>query len=282
MFGPFEMTRSTSVERADSRILCLTESDYYFSGGVHGSYAVFGSTFDTVTGNELQLEDLSNRPAEFPAVCLELLQAKADALQESALKENYQVLYDNYREYLPGLLRYQNWYLNDDGLVVIANPYEIAPYASGLQEFTLFYSELEAYLKPEYMPAAKTGGEGTLSIAFAARAAGGLLVDLGTGGSGQPVVLTAAGDVRDLKIRSVSFNVYESGVYLRDDNTVWYTDKLADGENVTVLTWIPDVLPSVAVEWQENGETQRLYIFQSGKDGSLILMTAEDLGLPNW
>ena len=62
----------------------------------------------------------------------------------------------------------------------------------------------------------------------------------------------------------------------RIDGTLWYAGHLSDGESFCVQTWIPDVVPNLALSWRDAGGEHMKYIFQSGMDGSLILMDGEE------
>ena len=58
--------------------------------------------------------------------------------------------YDDVGEYETDVYRFvqsNQWYFNDEGLVVFANPYEIAAYAYGMIECEISYEELEEGLK---------------------------------------------------------------------------------------------------------------------------------------
>ena len=61
----------------------------------------------------------------------------------------------------------------------------------------------------------------------------------------------------------------------RTDGTLWYAGRLADGESVCVQTWIPDVMPNLAISWRDADGEHVKYISQSGMDGALILMDGE-------
>ena len=45
-----------------------------------------------------------------------------------------------------------NFYFNDNGIVIYFQSYEIAPYASGSPEFNISYSFLRNYLKKDFIP----------------------------------------------------------------------------------------------------------------------------------
>lgn len=75
---------------------------------------------------------------------VELLNSKLEKLSEDA---KYSDLWEK-----PYITNKQNecFYFDDNGLVIFYPPYELSYYARGFVEFTVPYSELYGYLKPEY------------------------------------------------------------------------------------------------------------------------------------
>ncbi|MCH5250988.1 MAG: DUF3298 and DUF4163 domain-containing protein [Lachnospiraceae bacterium] len=126
--------------RADTNVISFVITTYSFTGGAHGLEQTFGINYDAVTGELIDFADLSDDPDKFYNDTLEynkeLAQTdeykermfEADFLEEDALEN---VLYAD-----------KKWYLSDEGLVFISNPYELGPYAAGIIEFTIPYSEL--------------------------------------------------------------------------------------------------------------------------------------------
>ena len=50
--------QSYNVMRADSQVISLRSYNNDYTGGIHGDYAYYGTTFDTVTGEELKIQDI--------------------------------------------------------------------------------------------------------------------------------------------------------------------------------------------------------------------------------
>lgn len=76
----------------------------------------------------------------------------ADCVAETLLAEHGEDLFDyddkgNLKKDVSRFLQEHQWYFNDKGLVVFANPYEIAAYAYGMIECEISYEELEQGLK---------------------------------------------------------------------------------------------------------------------------------------
>lgn len=270
-FSSYSLMRQTNVRYNARYLLSLTYDDTSFMGGAHGYTGRYGHTFDIRTGQELTLADLADNYDAFLSAAVEQLRDISYGAEYAAYGLN-----EGYEEQLAGLFREGNWYFNDEGLVLIANPYELASYAAGLIEFTLPYAWLAYQIKADYLPAEREA-DGTLTaeLSESADAAGSAtyVYDTGTGGLGACVTFTASGTVEDIELNAVTYLEY-SNLY-RVDGTLWYAERLSDGESVCVQTWIPDVMPNLAISWRDSEGEHTKYISQSGMDGSLILMDGE-------
>lgn len=270
-FIPYALRREANVRYAGRYLLSITYDDTSFMGGAHGYTGRYGHTFDIRTGQELTLADLADNYDAFLSAAVEQLKDISYGAEYAAYGLN-----EGYEEQLAGLFRDGNWYFNDEGLVLIANPYELASYAAGLIEFTLPYAWLTYQLKADYLPAESTAdGALTAELSESADTTGSAayIYDTGTGGLGACVTFTASGTVEDVELNAVTYLEY-SNLY-RVDGTLWYAELLSDGESVCVQTWIPDVMPNLAISWRDSEGEHTKYISQSGMDGSLILMDGE-------
>ena len=270
-FSSYSLMRQTNVRYNARYLLSLTYDDTSFMGGAHGYTGRYGHTFDIRTGRELTLADLADNYDAFLSAAVEQLRDISYGAEYAAYGLN-----EGYEDQLAGLFREGNWYFNDEGLVLIANPYELASYAAGRIEFTLPYAWLAYQIKADYLPAEREA-DGTLTaeLSESADAAGSAtyVYDTGTGGLGACVTFTASGTVEDIALNAVTYLEY-SNLY-RVDGTLWYAERLSDGESVCVQTWIPDVMPNLAISWRDSEGEHTKYISQSGMDGSLILMDGE-------
>ena len=270
-FYSYSLMRQTNVRYNARYLLSLTYDDTSYLGGAHGYTGRYGHTFDIRTGQELTLADLADNYDAFLSAAVEQLKDISYGAEYAAYGLN-----EGYEDQLAGLFRDGNWYFNDEGLVLIANPYELASYAAGLIEFTLPYAWLAYQIKADYLPAEREA-DGTLTaeLSESADAAGNAtyVYDTGTGGLGACVTFTASGTVEDIELNAVTYLEY-SNLY-RVDGTLWYAELLSDGESVCVQTWIPDVMPNLAISWRDSEGEHTKYISQSGMDGSLILMDDE-------
>lgn len=266
---------SGEVMRGDGAVLSLLCCTYAYTGGAHGSYDYFGQNFSTVTGEELSLDDLTDKPEELRAALTEhiLAAAKEDAEELFDVEGFTERVYDT-----------DAWYLTDEALVIVAQVGEIAAGARGKVEFAVPYSELEGLVKAEYIPepSEASGTAADLSIAFAEDAAdtpvaasvqvlrseseAEYLVDyriVAAAGMG-PISLhgssIAAGDV------IIPYDEEPVVIYDTGDEYAWI-NKLDAGEALAVSSVFMDT-PQFCLKLSDGAVLQ---IAQSGKDGSLLL-----------
>ena len=161
-FYSYSLMRQTNVRYNARYLLSLTYDDTSYLGGAHGYTGRYGHTFDIRTGQELTLADLADNYDAFLSAAVEQLKDISYGAEYAAYGLN-----EGYEEQLAGLFREGNWYFNDEGLVLIANPYELASYAAGLIEFTLPYAWLAYQIKADYLPAEREA-DGTLTAAASA------------------------------------------------------------------------------------------------------------------
>ena len=273
-FERFYLERTGEVTRGDERVLSISFLDETYAGGVHGYCLYTGWNFDAQTGAVLTLDDLAEDPESFRLACAERMREICGGGEYAMLG-----LYDDYEDTIPDLLRENNWYFDDEGLTVLANAYELAPYVSGLIRITLPYEWLRWHIRPEYLPPDRSTA-GQLTVGWAEdESPAAVTVDDGTDGQGPRVRFTAQdGPVRDLSIRTVSWwdASGEGDFHVTPENSIAFISVLEAGESLDILTWIPEIMPRLAVTWtDEKGLRQTRYITESGRDGSVFLMESD-------
>ena len=148
-----------------------------------------------------------------------------------------------------------------------ANPYDIAPYSRGVLTFEIPYSALAEFIDESFMPVEYEGDNGMLLADDGDKLDRSSLNILGTvtvDEDGQSVVLSAEETVYNVKI-------YTSGRML------WQRNYLTTGEGVEVKSFIPDAQPNIAVSYELADGTEIVRgIFQSGNDGSILLVDLQD------
>ncbi len=147
---PYEMDSEVDVKRADEKVVSYVREDFSQLGGAHPSKYFTGKNYDAKTGEELSLRDVvSNYDGVYQYVLDELAQREKEDGNENCYFDGYedtvkQMFYgvsddgstdtaDGSEEsgLYPDMQAVVQWYLEDDGLTVIFNDYDIAPYAYG-------------------------------------------------------------------------------------------------------------------------------------------------------
>lgn len=148
-----------SVMRADAQVISLESLDSSYLGGAHGNYYYEGTTFDTMTGEKLKIQDIVTDMPSFRQ------QATKDI--DKYLQENYgDGLFEDYQDTVEQIWESEdgfNWYLNESGIMVIFNPYAVGPFAMGSVTVPLPYSAYASFLNPNYTtPETISAGNGEL------------------------------------------------------------------------------------------------------------------------
>lgn len=156
----FSRFLSNSVMRADAQVISLESLDNWYMGAAHGEYYYYGTTFDTETGEELEIQDIVSDMGAFRR------QATTDITKY--LQENYgDLLFEGYQDVVEHIWEGGasfNFYLNESGIMVIFNPYDVGPFALGAVTVPLPYSEYASFLNPDYTtPETIPAGNGELT-----------------------------------------------------------------------------------------------------------------------
>jgi len=127
----------------DEKILSYSYEQYAFMGGAHGGSNRYFYNFDLSNGHILKESDLFIDNYKQPLT--ELI--KQCIVEDNAEIESVADL-DELDFWEDAIKPNGNFYISDEGIVYVFNPYEIAPYSTGQTEVTLPYDRLKVLLKP--------------------------------------------------------------------------------------------------------------------------------------
>lgn len=129
-----EETESIRVMYVDSKILVLQHTGYTYEGGAHGMSAVYAEIYDieNVTKLSSDMNTLFN-----PQNNAQLLQILDKKLAANTSK------FELFNEALPLKELPRTFFIGEDGVSFVWQPYEIAPYSSGDITIVVPYSELK-------------------------------------------------------------------------------------------------------------------------------------------
>lgn len=255
-----------SVTRCDTRVLSAVFDVSQDIGGIHADSTRTSRSYNADNGSLLTLADIAKNEEQLKTFIKNYVigLAAGDDYKEGGVS----ILFDDFESTIKDLVDAgANWYFSDGGLVFYANPYDIAPYSRGVLLFEIPYSALEEFIDEGFMPVEYEGENGMLLADNGDKLDRSSLNILGTvtvDEDGQSVVLSAEETVYNVKI-------YTSGRML------WQRNYLTTGEGVEVKSFIPDAQPSIAVSYELADGTEIVRgIFQSGKDGSILLVDLQD------
>lgn len=230
-FNAYAVRNELSVSRADSAVVSLKELLYSYAGGAHGSSAIFGATFDSQTGSQLEITDLMTDMAAFSAIGTEYV---LDILAEHPYKDG---LFEGYEEEVAKLMSSPDWYLTGQGITVVSGEYLLGPYAMGILEFPIPYELLADCMDQAYLP---TGRQMTAEL----EANMPLIMDITGDGSLDTLKVVMADEddsgwvsvyLNDNRIDMENFGYYVRGSVLRREDGACYllltTDMASDDYN---------------------------------------------------
>ncbi len=141
-YSPLYYRHGFLLRRADSGILSLLGTYGSYTGGVHGDYGYGGYNYDCRTGEELRLDDVIADKTAMAERVIGMLYKNYDS------RAFFDSMEDTVRGYFQdGAETEPSFTLEPDGITFWFNPYELAPYASGIQTVHILYGEASGLFK---------------------------------------------------------------------------------------------------------------------------------------
>lgn len=140
----WEKNSDMNVVSNQNDILTLSYSNNGFSGGAHGYQNVFYKNFDLKSGKVIQLSDIfiDLNKVDWNKNLIENFNKLDFGMGE---KSNSGLLFEN------KIPVNNNFFFDGKNITFTYNQYEIAPYAAGIIQIPIPFSELKPYLKPEFI-----------------------------------------------------------------------------------------------------------------------------------
>lgn len=261
----FSMSRTIRSERADSSIVSLRIVDRA-SLGTTSTLKISGSTFNSQTGEEIKLADLSDSSEK-------IVNAVSEKILVSFNEDpKYQSVFFNegYSETIKSLVSDGHWYLSADGIVIIANPGEIADAAAGFYEFTVSYDELGDVINKDFIPSSDlSGSEGDVSVAFTADSKASDLTLLGSAAATdiKSLLLSASGNVYDLDVYTINYN--ESAKTYTLVQQVLACSDMSDGAALAINAELEGTTPTMVVRFKLADGTNEIRLLSLDENGAV-------------
>lgn len=163
-FYSYSNYQQLGIARHDETIVSLISLSSLYSGGSHPNSVQTTYNMDISGQRLLMLEDVIEEASAQKLAAL--VQAGVD--EKFAMIDGVNGLFSDYVDTIATSMDYGNmtpyWYLNDVGLVIFYNQYELGPYAAGIIKVEIPYADLKGILLEEYFPAPGDGSTGDLVL----------------------------------------------------------------------------------------------------------------------
>jgi len=120
-------------------ITCIAINTYLNTGGAHGNMNISFLNFNSQTGEILQLEDYIKNHKDFLKLAEKHFNLEIEDDSDEGSFNDY-FFGDDFK--LP-----ENIGFSDEGVILLYNVYEIAPYSEGITQFTIPFEEVLKYIK---------------------------------------------------------------------------------------------------------------------------------------
>ena len=273
----FASDMSVKLKRLDENSVNLVYTSYIFTGGAHGNYGDRAYVFDSESGELLTLEKLTDSADKLTSYLSEymmkLISEDKEQYYSQRMPEGY--LMDlSPEEAVKALVRDGSWYFDNEGMCIFSDPYEIGPYAAGIVEFHIPYSELRGHIGSRWI-APRESENGELAAKSPEEIEDGTveIIDrVVTDEVGTETALYADGAIYQVKLSEVEYldSFYET-------KELWGGSYMKDCV-LQIVTDIPDGMPKLMISYLDAaGTLHEKLITQSGEDGSIILMNKNDI-----
>ena len=269
--GAYFYTVRYDPARVDPGVLSLFGSHTSYGGGMHPNTECVSVTYDLTTGDVLQLTDILTLDCTAADLSPLVVDALAALAEETYLYSDYPTVVEE--RFGQDLGEDSGWYLSNDGLCFYFSPYEVAPYASGTVTAVIPYERLVGLLRDAYFPLEKSGAVGDVDAVLFGQTDpdqfeqfAEVVIDK----EGEAVLLHTEGLVYDVTIEYGEWN--SEGTVFTPTSTVFAAASLTPYDGVLLQAYFPDVMPILRLNYTTDEGTIQKYIFQSGKDGSILLL----------
>ena len=239
-----------SPTRIDQGVLSLFASQNSYNGGMHTSVSCIAANYDLTTGDPMTLGSIMHMDAtkeEFITLIIDKLNMLEDAYY----------LYDDFEDGVYARFSgdenlYEDFYFTQTGLCFFFSPYEIAPYASGVINVEIPYSELPGLIYDGYFPAEREQISGSMQSGDF------LQVDMERFNNMAEVTLVTG---KEIKVVYPEGKVEDIRIHVSEDNgsqpayVIFAAYEMSD-ENAVVISLSEEDIAKMTVSYTTNGNQE--------------------------
>lgn len=262
-------SQTVELLRSDETVVSVAvDTDSNSAGAAHGNYFSQTVNFSPVTGSIIRLSDLGIEGAD-PTHDIAVLLAQK--FMEEHEDTGYVDGLSGAVEIISECLKNSHQWLLTDKFVYIANPYELASYAEGIIQITLYPEELKGIVDEKWfaepVPAPQTKvytGEGDLKKFDTVYIVGDYGYEMN--------LVWFDCDVRNAFLAEVEYT--EEGEFIGTTTLDAFTE-LKKGDAILLDIMIPEGIPNTALVADIDGRTCTWLIGYNGRDGGISFVEEE-------
>ena len=133
----YEVYINNEVTYDKNNIISIVMTKYEFTGGAHGMTYLDAYNYNLLTGDRLILKDMFKQGVNYEEIVNNFIMEEINNNPEIYLKGD---------DAFKGISENQDFYIDEDGIVIYFGLYEIAPYYVGIPKFKLKFDEFNKYL----------------------------------------------------------------------------------------------------------------------------------------
>ncbi|HBD63664.1 MAG TPA: DUF3298/DUF4163 domain-containing protein [Clostridiales bacterium] len=137
-FHQYEAYMAFNAPYNQNCLLSVYNDEYEFTGGAHGNTTRSSATWELFRGTRLPLYSFFKPGTDYKKLLTDEIIKQA----EKNLAENPGIYFDNYKDLIVSTFNPDSFYLTPHGLVIYYQQYDIAPYSTGIVEFTIPYDKI--------------------------------------------------------------------------------------------------------------------------------------------
>lgn len=269
-WNPYICLTAYDPIRIDQGVLSLFGSHAEYSGTMHPETDYISVNYNLVTGEVLDLNDVLTNSNVADTLYTHVINSLEKQSTDKSLKRNFKELVKPYFDVNLG--KNEDWYFSQTGLCFFFQPYEIAPYASGVITAEVPYTVLAGILEDAYFPAEQDIATGTVSVTDLATADQGRFTkytELILDENGENVLLYTNTAVQNVRIEAGEWSA--SGAYYTAQHTIFAASSLTTTDAIMIEAVLESALPQLRISYQSAAETVSYYIAK-GANGQLQLI----------
>ena len=134
----YEAYSDYQVTYNKDNLISIPIKTYKFTGGAHGITYLKSYNYDLLSGKEIKLKDVFKKDVDYKEI--------VNSFIKDEIEKNKDIYFSN-SEGFKGISDNQDFYIDNDGIVVYFQVYDIAPYYVGIPRFKMTCEEFGKYFK---------------------------------------------------------------------------------------------------------------------------------------